>query len=124
MPHTAGVGQLGEQLVRDHLTRRGFTIISSHYLTREGEIDIIAKKHERWHFVEVKTRRRLISSVGELSETVSTIKQVRLEKAMYAYLQEHPEIQDYRLDVALVHLKKTGARIIYHPNALEAHHDI
>ena len=124
MPNTAEVGQLGEQIVQDYLTRRGFTIIFTHYLTREGEIDIIAKKNQRWHFVEVKTRRKVSSSSGDISEAISTHKQIRLEKAMYTFLQDRPDIQDYRLDVALVHLKKTGARIIYYPNALEAYHDV
>lgn len=47
-------GNFGEKLARDYLINDGFEIIVSNFFTRFGELDIIAKKGQRIHIVEVK----------------------------------------------------------------------
>jgi putative endonuclease len=51
------LGQLGEQLAVDHLTRRGFEIVERNYRTRWGELDIVGFDGTTLVFCEVKTRR-------------------------------------------------------------------
>ena len=51
------LGQLGEQLAAEHLTRRGFEVVERNYRTRWGELDIIASDGHALVFCEVKTRR-------------------------------------------------------------------
>ena len=51
------LGQLGEQLAADHLSRRGFEIVERNYRTRWGELDIVAFDGATLVFCEVKTRR-------------------------------------------------------------------
>ncbi|MFA5997216.1 MAG: YraN family protein [Candidatus Paceibacterota bacterium] len=49
------VGRLGEDIAIKHLENKGFTIICLNYRKKCGEIDIIAKKREITHFIEVKS---------------------------------------------------------------------
>ncbi len=51
------LGDLGEGIACQFLKKRGFTIIERNHLRKWGEIDIIATKAGRYHFVEVKSVR-------------------------------------------------------------------
>jgi Holliday junction resolvase-like predicted endonuclease len=52
------IGKLGEDIAEIYLKGKGFGILGRNYLKKCGEIDIIAKKDEVIHFVEVKTVSR------------------------------------------------------------------
>jgi putative endonuclease len=47
-------GKLGEAIAEKYLRDKGYSIIERNYRQRCGEIDIIAKKDNVVHFVEVK----------------------------------------------------------------------
>ena len=49
------IGKIGEKIAQSFLVKHGFSIIEINYHTRYGEIDIIAKKGQTLHFVEVKS---------------------------------------------------------------------
>jgi putative endonuclease len=49
------VGRLGERLAAERLERDGYRVIERNYRTREGEIDLIARRGETLVFCEVKT---------------------------------------------------------------------
>jgi putative endonuclease len=49
------VGRLGERLAARCLERAGYTVIERNYRTREGEIDLIARRSRVLVFCEVKT---------------------------------------------------------------------
>lgn len=48
------IGALGEELVVRFLVKRGYEIVDRNFRRPWGEIDIIARKRDRIHFVEVK----------------------------------------------------------------------
>jgi len=48
-------GNIGEDKAVSFLEERGFMIVDRNYYSRFGEIDIIAKKEDVLHFVEVKS---------------------------------------------------------------------
>ena len=50
-----GTGKLGEDIAVKHLENKGFLTIERNYLRKYGEIDIIAKKDDILHFIEVKS---------------------------------------------------------------------
>jgi putative endonuclease len=50
-------GDLGEELARRYLARKGFEIVESNYRTRRGELDLISRQDETLVIVEVKLRR-------------------------------------------------------------------
>jgi putative endonuclease len=52
------IGRVGEDFSCEYLKKNGFKIIDRNYLRRWGEIDIVAKKGNILHFVEVKTVSR------------------------------------------------------------------
>jgi len=49
------LGPIGEQIAATFLERKGFSIVERNYLKKWGEIDVIAEKARKIHFVEVKT---------------------------------------------------------------------
>ena len=48
-------GDLGENMACKFLVKRGFGIVEQNYSKKWGEIDIIAQKEGKLHFVEVKS---------------------------------------------------------------------
>lgn len=49
------IGAIGEQIAQDFLVQQGIQICETNYSCRLGEIDIIAKRNNCIHFIEVKT---------------------------------------------------------------------
>ncbi|MBE6903432.1 MAG: YraN family protein [Ruminococcaceae bacterium] len=52
------LGDFGENRAQAFLKKNGFEIIERNFRTNFGEIDIIAKKENVFHFIEVKTRNQ------------------------------------------------------------------
>ena len=84
MRYKRKVGRMGEDLASDMLESSGYRIIARNYMTRDGEIDIIAIKDGVIHFVEVKTRSG--DEFGYPADAVTESKQKRIRKAAKAYL--------------------------------------
>jgi len=80
-------GQWGESQALQYLTRSEYTIITTNYRKRYGEIDIIAQIDELLVFIEVKYRTR--QDYGSALEAVDWRKQQRICKVALAYLQSH-----------------------------------
>lgn len=55
------IGRLGENLACLFLENKGFSVINRNYRKKWGEIDIIAIKNEKIHFIEVKSISREIN---------------------------------------------------------------
>jgi len=51
----SSIGKIGEDIACDFLRSKGYTIIDRNYRRPWGELDIVSKKHGKFHFVEVKT---------------------------------------------------------------------
>lgn len=49
------IGKIGENIAKSFLMKQGFSIVEQNYAIRYGELDIIAKKDNILHFVEVKS---------------------------------------------------------------------
>lgn len=91
------LGQYGETIAAQFLERRGFSIVMRNFQTRWGEIDLVAEKGGRLHFVEVKTRASAQCGLGE--EAIHHFKQQRLLGAAKMYLARfHPTQEYYQID--------------------------
>ncbi len=121
------VGQLGEDFAVKHLVKHSFRILDRNYRKPWGEIDIIAKKDNILHFIEVKTVSYLPATLsrseggrGETSnpeENVHFWKRQRLARVIQTYLagkisSDISDISDdteWQVDVMAIFIdKKTG----------------
>jgi len=80
-------GTLGEKLAAKYLRDNGFEILVQNYSPKAnfqgGEIDIIARKGDRIHFVEVKSRSTDRFGMGREAVTVQKQKVIRKLAARY-----------------------------------------
>lgn len=80
------LGSAGEEAAARALETEGYRILERNYLSRVGEIDIIAEKDADIVFVEVKTRRGAV--YGRPCEAVNARKRQRLRNAAICYLRD------------------------------------
>ncbi len=105
------LGQQGEALACQYLSRLGYRVIVKNYRTKLGEIDIIAEEQGALVFVEVKTRRG--HQCGHPFEAVTPAKCRQISKVALQYLAEtgkegHPA----RFDVVAISLVGEAAPVI------------
>ena len=81
------VGDIGEGVVCKYLANKGFLVLERNYWKPWGEIDIVAKRGEELHFVEVKTVSRVTGVRPE--ENMHKQKLLRLNRAIQTYLLDH-----------------------------------
>ncbi len=82
------LGKSGENMATEHLQSLGYEILHVNWRFSHYEIDIIAKKGKKLHFIEVKTRST--EKYGYPEQSVSKKKFNYLKKAADEYLQQHP----------------------------------
>jgi len=104
-------GQIGEDVAAMFLVKRQFAIIERNYLKKWGEIDIVAKKGNTLHFIEVKSTWARMSTRDDHNpaENVHFRKRARLVRTIRTYHIErriHPETP-ISIDVAIVTLDET-----------------
>ena len=56
---TQKTGEIGENIAVKFLVKHGYSIIERNYTKKWGEIDIVAQKSGKLHFIEVKSVSRL-----------------------------------------------------------------
>ena len=116
---TQKTGEIGEDIACRFLVKRGFKIVERNYTKRWGEIDIVAKKAKRLHFLEVKTVSCDLGSLGghtySPEEKVDRRKLIRISKALKSYLAERRVSRetDWQIDVltVLLDLKNKQAKV-------------
>ncbi|MEX2014253.1 MAG: YraN family protein, partial [Parcubacteria group bacterium] len=104
------LGDIGENIACDYLERKGFEIIDRNYSRKWGELDIIAKKSNIIHFVEVKSVSRVTldnvshGTEGEFrpEDNMHPWKLKRLSRSMQTYLLEKNLELDWQLDLITV----------------------
>lgn len=98
------VGQIGENVACKFLEKHGYKIIDRNYRKKWGEIDIIARKDNILHFVEVKTVSRVTEYDPE--ENVHPWKIKRLGRAIRTYLLGNnvSDETEWQIDVLAVFL--------------------
>ena len=106
-------GQRGEQLAVNHLTSQGYTITTTNWHCRYGEIDIIARQATTIVFVEVRTRHADLTDAAFAS--ISQRKRERLIRAVHVYLANHHlEESLWRVDVIAIAFPPSGKPVIQH----------
>ncbi len=131
----AEVGKIGEDTACKYLKKHGFEIVERNYWQKWGEIDVVARKGEMLHFVEVKAVNRPVSrgrssgmSGGPTSDpdsydaedNVHPWKLKRLSRAIQTYCLQRKvaDEQEWQVDVITVELdfETRKARVKYLPD--------
>lgn len=81
-------GKTGEEMAAKWLQENGYEIVHRNWRYSYYELDIVAKKNNRLHFIEVKCRH--VNSIGNPEDSVSKKKFRNLKRAADAYLQFYP----------------------------------
>ena len=79
------LGRYGEDRACDYLRGLGYSIVERNWRCRIGEIDIIARDHDRFVFVEVKTRSA--DGFGHPFESITETKAARLRRLVAAWCE-------------------------------------
>ncbi len=109
---TQKIGELGEKIACKYLISKGFTILDQNITKKYGEIDILAKKRDVIHFIEVKSVSvRDISSVSlDKNETKNPLEQVhsnkqqRMKRMIQGYLTSEKYNGEWQVDVVCLYL--------------------
>jgi len=97
----------GETLAGKLLKKRGYKILKRNYVSKYGEIDIVAYDKGTISFVEVKTRRS--ENYGPPELAVTGEKRKRIIRAALNYLViNHIEDIDCRFDVVSILFKENN----------------
>ncbi|MBR6512811.1 MAG: YraN family protein [Clostridia bacterium] len=88
-----GLGFDGEAFAAEYLEGLGFTVLEKNFISRFGEIDIIAKTDDGKYlcFVEVKTRKSGKNYASGL-ESVSAVKQNKIIKTAEYYIAKNSRL--------------------------------
>lgn len=106
-----GLGVQGENLALDYLKKKGYKILARNFISRFGEIDIIASNKSYLCFVEVKTRSPKFIAYGRESVTLSKQQKIIKTAEYYivknAYLVEKLKLQP-RFDCIEIYVDNSG----------------
>lgn len=98
------IGKYGENLAKDFLIKKGYKIIELNFrYSKIAEIDIIAKKDNVIHFVEVKTRTS--DSFGAPLEAIGAAKLKSIYQAGLFYIQKN-KYEKFQIDAIGIVLNK------------------
>ena len=105
------IGNEGELLAANYLQKQGFEILKMNYRKPWGEIDVIAKKHEIIHFVEVKTvsyetkhdlQQSVLRGTYRPEDNVHKYKLKKIVRAIETWILEKKWEGEWVIDVAAV----------------------
>jgi len=94
------LGQEGEKLALQFLSKQGLDLIESNFRRPFGEIDLIMQDHATLVFVEVRSRNK--KQFGGAAASITPAKQRRLTLAAQAWLQRYKQLPPCRFDVIAI----------------------
>ena len=107
LPPSADTGRRGEQAAVDYLRRAGFAILERNWRSGRYELDIVARRWDELHFIEVKTRRA--GGLTTPEEAITPRKFASLRRAAEAYMAQHRVRLEPQFDLAAVDLFPDGS---------------
>lgn len=109
---TQKTGELGEDICVRYLENNGYKIIERNYTIRGGEIDIICKKLNKLHFIEVKsvscetTEDISFNKIYNPAQNMTRSKIEKCQKTLLEYLSKNKVSCETQLDLYLIFIDK------------------
>ncbi len=97
------IGRYGEIVASRYLRYQGYIVISAHYNSRLGEIDLIAEDKKYICFVEVKTRSENMKYSP--ADAVDTAKRNKIIATSQLFLKNSKIDKQPRYDIVEVYFK-------------------
>jgi len=111
MPHKRRLfGDASEQLAEQYLVERGYKILDRQFLTRIGEIDLVAEVGNEIVFVEVKARHTDEFGYPEEAVTKAKLRKIAGTAEIYLRLKGLTE-RAFRVDVVAIEYNFSPPRI-------------
>lgn len=104
-------GKKGEHMAAGWIRNKGFRILDQNWRIGHLEIDLIAERNGKLHFIEVKTTRG--DRYGYPETKVNRTKLKRLLRAGSAYQACHPQWKRVEYDILSIRLLKEGAEYFW-----------
>ena len=132
---TQKIGEIGENIAVKFLVKHGFSILDRNYTKKWGELDIVAEKKNKLHFIEVKSVSRITldtyipKSYNDSDEryqhrpedNMHPWKLKRLQRAIQTYiLEKRFDNREWQFDLACVFLdqEKRVAKVRFMDNII------
>ena len=106
------IGDLGEDIARQYLLKKGYKIITQNIRWKRYEIDLIVQKDDWLVFVEVKTRKA--SKEKPVIDSINTNKLNAMNTFAYHYIKEINWEENIRFDAILIQYSYLTAPEIEH----------
>jgi putative endonuclease len=114
MTDTRAKGIIGENQAHDFLVMNQFEILSRNFRSTAGEIDIIARKADSLHIIEVKAWKTY--SKADLEYGINTLKRRKIIDTAKYFLKRNPELSELQVHFDVIFLSKRN-EIQYIQNA-------
>ncbi len=114
--HNLNIGHLGENIAKEYLEKKGYSIVEQNYKNKYAEIDLILKGKNTLVFVEVKTR--INEQFGIPEDAINREKLRRLIRNAQVYMMRKNYDIDFRIDAVCIVLdeNKQLIRIDHYEN--------
>jgi putative endonuclease len=100
MSESHDLGQKGEELAVEHLTKSGFRIVARNWKSGRNEVDIIAENRDHIIFAEVKTRAE--DFYLDPTHAVNREKQRSIILCADTYIKRYNISKECRFDVIII----------------------
>lgn len=104
-------GNKGEDIAAEWLLQQGFVLLERNWRYSHWEVDIIASKNNKLHFIEVKTRNS--HRYGKPEESFDKNKMNALQNAAEQYQHQHPEWKKIQFDIVAITLQRDAVTEIF-----------
>ncbi len=122
---TQKIGEIGENIAVRFLMKHNFSILDRNYTKKWGEIDIVAEKENKIHFIEVKSVSRDLNCVSQETldqykpeDNMHPWKMKRMARTIQTYLlsKKVPDEKEWQVDLLVIFLdikdKKAKIKVV------------
>lgn len=109
--NSRSIGNYGEDIACAYLKKEGYEILERNFITKAGEIDIVAVAEGYLIFVEVKLRKS--ATFGRASNAVNYHKQMKISKVASSYIAKYRKFSvPVRFDVVEIYTDTNDVNLI------------